>query len=76
LLNQSATVGAFTFFDVDQAGNLYLPDTNKLLLRSAEGELTVLATGFKYLRGATIAKDGSIYLTDYVASALYRLKKR
>ena len=39
-------------------------------------KLTELATGFKNLRGATIAKDGSIYLTDYGVSALYRLKKR
>ena len=67
---------AFTFFDVDKEGNLYLPDNDKLLLRSPDGKLTELATGFKHLRGATIAKDGSIYLTDYAASALYRLKKR
>jgi len=67
---------AFTFFDVDKEGNLYLPDYDKLLLRSPDGKLTELATGFKQLRGATIAKDGSIYLTDYGVSALYRLKKR
>lgn len=67
---------AFTFFDVDNAGNLYLPDNDRLLLRTPDGELTEIATGFKHLRGATIAKDGSIYLTDYEASALYRLKKR
>ena len=66
---------AFTFFDVDKEGNLYLPDNDKLLLRSPDGKLTELATGFEHLRGATIAKDGSIYLTDCAASALYRLKK-
>jgi sugar lactone lactonase YvrE len=66
--------GSFTFFDVDENGNLYLPQEDKLLLRSADGEITEIANGFQHVRAARITKDGSIYVTDYSAGALYRLR--
>lgn len=65
---------SFTFFDVDDKGNLYLPDGDKLLMRSVDGEVKEVANGFQNIRAARITKDGSIYLTDYSAGALYRLK--
>lgn len=62
-----------TFFDVDQSGNLYLPDGNRLLIRGADGSLTTIADGFGNIRGATVASDGRIYFVDYERAALYRL---
>jgi sugar lactone lactonase YvrE len=67
---------AYTFFDVDGDGNLYLPDGNRLLLRTREGEIRRIADGFHHLRGAVVCQDGSIVVTDYGMAAMYRLRRR
>jgi sugar lactone lactonase YvrE len=64
-----------SFFDVDLNGNLYIPDGNRLVVRYVDGRIETIANGFQWVRDAKIAKDGSIYVTDYSASALYRLKR-
>ncbi|WP_038262970.1 hypothetical protein [Peptoclostridium litorale] len=65
-----------TFFDVDENGNVYVPDGDRMVLVGEDGGEQVLAEGFKSLKDAKIAGDGSVYFTDYGASALYRLMKR
>jgi streptogramin lyase len=67
---------AFTFFDVDDQGNLYVPDGDRLLLRTNTGEIRVIAGGFRHLRGACVCRDGSIVVTDYGIAALYRLRRK
>jgi streptogramin lyase len=67
---------AFTYFDVDDQGNLYLPDGDRLLLRTSTGEIRVIAEGFSHLRGACVCRDGSIVVTDYGIAALYRLRRK
>jgi sugar lactone lactonase YvrE len=67
---------AFTFFDVDEQGNLYLPDGDRLLLRTNTGEIRVIAEGFDHLQGACVCRDGSIVVTDYGIAALYRLRRK
>ncbi|MDP7079691.1 MAG: hypothetical protein QF415_07370 [Candidatus Undinarchaeales archaeon] len=66
---------SFTFFDVDDEGTIYLPDDNILWRVSPDGEATELATGFRNIRAARIFKDSSVYLVDYEAGALYRLRR-
>jgi len=66
---------AYTFFDVDAQGNLYLPDGDRLTLRTSGGEIRVIAAGFECLRGACVCRDGSVVVTDYGIAALYRLSR-
>ena len=65
----------FTFFDVDDEGTIYLPDNEILWRVGTDGTVTELATGFRNIRAARIFKDGSVYLVDYEAGALYRLRR-
>jgi len=67
---------SLTFFDVDDQGNLYLPDGKRLLLRTNTGEIRIIAEGFDHLRGACVCRDGSIVVTDYGIAALYRLRRK
>ncbi len=64
-----------TFFDVDDSGNLYLPDGSRLIHRAPDGTQTIIADGFSNIRGALVASDGDVYFVDYEKSALYRLVK-
>ena len=64
---------AFHLFDVDEEGKLYLPDGDDLWVRSENGDLTKVATGFQGLAGATVAGDGRVYLTEWGTGAMYRL---
>ena len=62
-----------TFFDIDKTGVLYVPVGDRLLAVGPDGTITTLAQGFSTACDATIAPDGSVYLSDYSACALYRL---
>ena len=64
---------AFRLFDVDSEGRLYLPDGCDLWIRSADGDLMKIATGFHSLAAATVARDGRVYLTDPSTGGMYRL---
>ena len=64
---------SITFFDVDISGTLYLPINRSLYKCVPKGTLTEIAVGFSDLRGAAVASDGRVYLTDYETGALYRL---
>jgi len=61
-----------TFFEVGSDGTLYLPDGGSLLVRHPDGKTETMAFGFSNIRDAKLAPDGSLYVTDYRASALYR----
>jgi hypothetical protein len=65
----------FTFFDVDDESTIYLPDDTVLWRVGPDGTATELATGFRNIRAARIFKDSSVYLVDYEAGALYRLRR-
>lgn len=61
-----------TFFEVGTDGTLYLPDGCSLLVRHPDGRTETMARGFSNIRDAKLSPDGSLYVTDYGASALYR----
>lgn len=65
-----------SFFDVAEDGTLIIPRFQRLIAVSPKGVITNLACGFDMIRDAKIALDGSIYISDYGAAALYRLVRR
>ncbi|MFO7782081.1 MAG: hypothetical protein R6W94_10695, partial [Spirochaetia bacterium] len=65
---------SISFFDIDEAGALYVPDGSRLLRRDPSGDIDVIVRGFVNARGAAVTAGGGIVVTDYGVSALYTVR--